>query len=451
MLKGAGGILTKCKRTFAKEFKNDPDYTFNWKEKDGKFVFYKREFDADGKPKWVPISELYLKHSEHEANTEEYWQSIEASMIVVDEATQYSLPMINYIMSRMRNPTCHQVKPRMKMTCNPMYNHFLRKWVEPYLKEDGTPDRSKDGLIRYFQMIDGDFYFAETKEEVAKHCDCSLDDVLSFTFISATVNDNSILQKIDPRYVSWLKGLKGVDRKRLLEGNWFAKEEGSSYFSRNWVTELPFPPNYSEFSKIVRAWDLAGTLPTDANRSPDYTASVKMGKLKTGDYIILEVTKHRMRFGDWKKHILEQAQRDGSKVDIVIPSDPNPQAKSNATTLARDLNDCGYHATTRRSAEGKLEDFKPFSASCQIGVVSFVQDCGIDFWNKKQGTNEFVYDELEAFDGKRRSGEMGHDDIPDCCSLAYLYLASKIHLGNSFLHGIKTTNTINNNPLLSIR
>lgn len=451
MLKGAGGILTKCKRTFAKEFKNDPNYTFSWKNQEGKFVFYKIEKDADLKTVHIPISELYLKHSEHEANTEEYWQGVEANVICIDECTQYTAPMVEYIMSRMRNPSCEEVRPRMKMTCNPMYNHFLRKWVEPYLKEDGTPDRSKDGLIRYFQMIDGDFYFADTKEEVAAHIGCPLKDVLSFTFISATVNDNTILQKVDPRYVSWLKGLKGVDRKRLLEGNWYAREEGSSYFNRDWITEIPLAPANNEFTKVVRFWDLAGNLPTDANRSPDYTASTKMGKLKNGDYVVLNVTKHRIRFGNWKEHILKHAQMDGRKVDIVIPQDPNPQAKSNAINLARDINDCGYHATTRRSAQGKLEDFKPFSASCQIGVVSFVQDCGVDYWNKINGDNDFVYNELESFDGLRRSGEAGHDDIPDTMGGAYLYLASKINIGNSFIHGIKATSSSINTPLLNIR
>lgn len=450
MLKGAGGILTKCKRTFAKEFKNDPDYTFNWKEKDGKFVFYKREKQVDGRTILVPISEVYLKHSEHEALIEEYWQGVEANLIVLDESLQYTLPMISYIMSRMRNPSCPQVPPKLKLTGNPDYRHFLRKWVEPFLKEDGTPDRSKDGLIRYFQMLNGDFFFADTPEEVMEKVSCERKDVLTFTFIGANCSDNKILQEADPRYVSWLKGLKGVDRERLLRGSWYAREVGASYWDRKTCPELEYPPSYSEFSKIVRVYDLAGSLPTDANRSPDYTASVKMGKLKTGDYVVLEVTRHRITFGSWLPHILEHARRDGKKVDIVIPQDPNPSAKANAVSLARSINDEGFHATTKRSAQGKLETFKPFSASSQIGVISIVKDCGIDYWNKINGDNEFFYAELEAFDGTRRSGESGHDDVADCMGLAYSYLASKINLGNSFLHGIKNTDLSNKSGLLQI-
>lgn len=450
LLKGAGGILTKCKRTFAKEFKDDPDYTFNWKEKDNKFVFYKKSRNKDGREILTPVSEVYLKHSEHENDIESYWQGIEANLCCIDESTQYTWPMVNYIMSRMRNPSCPEVRPRLKMTCNPLRTHFLRKWVEPYLKEDGTPDRSKDGLIRYFQMVDGEVYFADTKEQVAEYAQCSLDDVLSFTFISATVADNKILQKIDPRYVSWLKGLKGVDRARLLLGDWNALESNANYFQRGWVTELVQPPPSSEFTKIVRCFDLAGTLPSDTNRSPDFTASCKMGKLKTGDYVILEMTRHRIRFGEWQSHILELAKRDGVKCEIVIPSDPNPSAKANAISLARSICEAGFHATTKRSSEGKLESFKPFSAACQLGVVSFVENCGIDYWNKIDGENEFIYNEMESFDGKRRSGEKGHDDLCDTASMAFMYLASKINLGNSFLHGIKNTNLSTNSGLLAV-
>lgn len=456
MLKGAGGILSKCRRIFAQEFKDDIDYTYKWKEKEGKWVFYKITRDpVSGKAILNQISELFLKHSEHDTpeHTEFYWQGVEANVICLDEATQFSASQVEYIMGRMRNPSCPQVKPRIKMTCNPDYDHFLRKWVEPFLKPDGTPDRSKDGLIRYFQSIDGNFFFADTKEEVAKHCDCAVSDVLSFTFISATVNDNSVLMSVDPKYVAWLKGLKGVERKRKLLGNWYAREEGSSYFSRNWITELPAPPPASDFVQIFRHWDLAGNLPTDADKSPDYTASTKIGKLKTGDYVVLENTRHRIRFGDWKAHILEHARRDGKKVEIVIPQDPNPQAKANAVALARSIIEAGYRASTRRSADGKLEDFKPFSAACQLGVVYFVKNSGFDYWNKINGDNDFVYNELEAFNGLRRSGEAGHDDLADTHGGAFLKLAARIQIGSKFLNGVKETSRLadNNVPLLNVR
>lgn len=446
LLKGAGGILTKCKRTFAKEFKDDPDYTYNWKEKDNKFVFYKKEKNKDGKDILIPISEVYLKHSEYENDIEALWQGIESSLTVIDESTQYTWPMVNYIMSRMRNPSCPEVRPRLKMTCNPLKTHFLRKWVDPYLKEDGTPDRSKDGLIRYFQMVDGEIYFADTKEEVMEYAQCTRDEVLSFTFISATVADNKILQEIDPRYVSWLKGLKGVERERLLMGSWNAIESTSNFFQRTWVHELDQPPPASEFTKIVRAYDFAGTLPSDASPKTDYFASVKMGKLKNGEYVILDVTRTKIRYGDWPAHIIENSRRDGTRVDIVFPVDPNAASQGATKDLIKLCAvDCGRIHTTR-ALSNKLDRFRPFSSMSQNGLVSVVKGCANDLWNKIYNDNEFFYAELEGFDGGRK----GHDDMADCCSDAFMYLASKINLGNSFLHGIKNTNLSTNSGLLAV-
>jgi len=443
-LKGAGGILTKCHRTFSSLYRYGEDYV--WKEKDGKFVFYKR--DEEGKK--YQVSEIYLKHFEYEKDHEN-WQGTEANLFLVDEATQFTQFMIQYIMSRMRNPSCPSIEPHLKLTCNPLADHFLREWVEPYLNPDGTPDRSKDGLIRYFTYNEGDFCWGDSVEEVIYKSACEAKDVLSFTFISANVFDNKIVQEVNPKYVAWLKGLRGVEKQRLLYGNWKVREEASSYFDRKTMTEIIDPPAYNQFTRIVRAYDFAGTLPHEMNRSPDYTASVKIGKLKTGNYVILEVNRTRIPFGMWEEFILENAMRDGNKVDIILPQDPNPMAKAETVRLARRLNENGFATTIQRSGEGKLQSFRPFAASAQIGVIEIVKNCGTDFWNKSYGTNEFFYNELEAFTGERKGGESGHDDLVDCCSLGYSILASKFSMPSGFLSGIKSVDLTNNNPLLNIR
>lgn len=202
-LYGPGNVLSKCKRIFAQAYEPD-EYT--WRAKDGKFVFHKSG------------AEIYLKHFENEQASDN-WQGIEANLFYIDEGTQFSQYMVQYIMSRMRNPNCPEVMPHLKITCNPDNSHFFRKWVEPYLKEDGTPDRSKDGMVRYFTFQDGDFVWGSSKQELMEIYGIDEDEALSFTFISANVFDNKIVQKINPKYVSWLKGLRGVERARLLDGN----------------------------------------------------------------------------------------------------------------------------------------------------------------------------------------------------------------------------------------
>jgi len=414
-LHGPGGILTKCRRVFSKVY--GPDECI-WRAKDGKFVF--------------PHSgaEIYLRHFEDERAADN-WQGSEANLYYIDEATQFTKFMVQYIMSRMRNPSCPQVKPHLKMTCNPDESHFLKDWVVPYLQEDGTPDRSKDGWVRYFTFYDGDFVWGDSREELAKRYGIKEEDALSFTFISANVFDNPIVQEINPQYVSWLKGLRGVEKERLLNGNWYVREESSTYFNRDWCEEITYLDE-SEVLETVRTFDMAGTLPSDLNRSPDYTATVRMRKTKDGDYIVDDARRTRIRHGEWVSFILTCAENDPPNTRYYIPEDPNPMAKKANALLIKELIEAGLDARRiKTSNTGKLDRFRPFSAMAEIGGIKFLENCGIDYANNVINSNDFLYRELEVFTGQRRRGEAFHDDLADCCSDAFYVLASDSqHVGN---------------------
>jgi len=448
-LKGAGGIFSKCMRTFKKVFKYKED--FIWKDKENKFVFFKVTKDESGKiVSQEQVSEVFLKHFEHEKD-EDNWQGIEANLFLVDEGCQFTIGQIQYIMSRMRNPSCPEVEPKLKITCNPDADHPFATWVAPYLNEDGTPDRSKDGMVRYFTYNDGDFCWGDTIEEVVYKAQCDEKDVLSFSFISANVTDNKIVQEINPKYVSWLKGLRGVEKQRLLYGNWRVRESASSLWQRIWCQEIHEEPPFVDFIKIVRAWDFADKLPSDKDPSPDYTVSMKMGKLRTGEYVILDVTRHRVRTGGWVSHILEMASKDGKYVDILIPQDPGVMAKLGMQDILRGVTDAGYYAIFKATNKKKLERFRPFAAASHNGNVMIMKNCGTDFWNKIYNDNNFWFKELEVFTGERKRGEDFHDDVCDTASDCFMYLATQSVLPTGFLSGMKSFDTSNKSPLLNIK
>ena len=389
---GPGGLLSKCKRIFAKACKPE-EYT--WRAKDGKFVFHNSG------------AEIYLKHFESDAS-DENWQGTEANLFYVDEGTQYTQHMIQYIMSRMRNPSCPSIPPHLKITCNPDADHFFKEWVKPYLLEDGTPDRSKDGMIRYFSFMDGDFVWGDTKEELKSKYGIDEKDALSFTFISATVFDNPVVQKVNPRYVSWLRGLKGVERARLLEGNWYVRETSSTFFQREWITEIS-SFDESEVIATVRAFDFASELVSEKNPSPDYTTSIRMRKMKDGRYIIDDIRRTRVRFGEWTSFILECCLDDPDNSETYLPLDPGAAAKRATSMLAIDLAGFGLTVRTLTTNKSKLDRFRPFSACAQNGGVMILMNCGFDFENDIKNDNTFYYRELEAFTGLRKRGESGHD------------------------------------------
>lgn len=372
-LNGPGGLLSKCKRIFSQAYEPNE---YRWFAKDGKFKFFKSG------------AEIYLKHFEND-DADVNWQGSEANLFYVDEGTQFTMYMIQYIMSRMRNPSCPQVKPHLKITCNPDADHGLRKWVEPYLMEDGTPDRSKDGMVRYFSFQDGDFVWGDTKRELWEKYGIEEKDALSFTFISANVYDNKIVQEINPKYVSWLKGLRGVERARLLDGNWFVRESSTGFFKREWVT--PVKLHEQQIVSYCRAWDIAGSLPSDSLPNPDWTAGCLLAKTKQGRYIVCDVVRFRARFGEVMQKIIATAKSDPEGTQIILPQEPGQAGKAAGQMMIKDLIEEGFYARMRPSNKSKVIRFQPFASAAEAGLIDYLEDT----WN------DTFFEELERFDGTR--------------------------------------------------
>ncbi len=418
-LTGPGGLLTKCKRIFAQAYEPD-EYT--WRAKDGKFVFHKSG------------AEIYLKHFEND-QSDVSWQGAEANLYYVDEGTQFTQHMIQYIMSRMRNPSCPEVKPHLKITCNPHADHFMRKWVEPYLFEDGTPDRSRDGIIRYFSFQDGDFVWGDSLEELVEKHGVEPEDALSFTYISANVDDNPIVKKVNPKYVAWLKGLKGTEKARLLYGNWFVRDSGSGFFKREWL--IPVKLHEQEIISRCRAWDIAGSVPSDANPRPDSTCGVLIAKTKQGQYIIEDVIKFRARYGEVIQTIIKTAQGDPEGTQIILPQEPGQAGIAAGKMMVRELVEEGFYAKLRPTNKSKVVRFQPFAAAAEAGLVSYIES----------NWNESYFFELEAFDGSRGVS----DDQVDATSDSFITLAQKLLVPN-ILGGLQSFGfEQTRNPLNNIR
>jgi predicted phage terminase large subunit-like protein len=316
-------------------------------------------------------------------------------------------------------------------------------WVSFYLK-DGIFDESKLGIIRHFLIVDDTPVFGDTPEELAEAypdmCNIynPLEDEMvyvppmTFCFIGGTIFDNPALIKANPKYLSALKAQTDINRRRLLEGDWHAVPEGSQNFERGWLEKLDKVPDYI---LAVRGWDTASEEPSDKNRYPDYTASIKMLKTKEGDIIIVGdyeegsldpktqvYGKYRQRSGKRDKSILRQAQYDGvSDCVMVLAIDPASSGKFQFKEQSKYFAAEGIvvSADPMPNNKSKLLKFTPFSTACQNGNVAIVEST---FPNKQ--TLEAIYRELENFDGERSTGTK-KDDWADSAGSAYNYLVSK--------------------------
>lgn len=378
-LKGSGGILDTALQMYKKV-----DSKVKWKSQENKFVF------SSG-------AEVYLRHFEYLKDKDNY-QGLQANEILVDEAQQYEEEQIVYLMSRLRNPSCPQVKPRIKMTCNPLKSSFLCTWISWYLDEEGYPRKDRDGVVRYFIRKDNTMIWGDTKEELIEKYSTPLftPTPMSFCFISALITDNPALMEAQPEYLGWLEGLGRVEQARLRWGCWYADEEGSGYWKKEWTDIVDRPP--LKVKKKVRAYDLAGTVPSEMNPNPDYTVGVLMSKDDYNNYYVEDVVRFRARHGEVYQRILETAREDGDDVLVVIPQDPNAAGKAYASTIVKDLAEQGFYAKTKATNQSKITRFAPFCAASEAGGIKLV----IGDWN-----DAFI-EELEGFDGSRKRGK--HDD-----------------------------------------
>lgn len=334
-------------------------------------------------------------------------------------------------------------------SCNPDCSSWVFNWVKWYLDEDGYPNESKCGKIRYFVIFDNEPIFADTPEELAELYPelCYVDDPetgekkyvapMSFSFVNGTIHDNQELIRKNPKYLSNLKAQTKVNRMRLLDGNWLAREEGANYFQRNWLVEVDkFPAD----AKCCRAWDKAASEPSESEPNPDYTAMSPRMYMYEGLYYIVwdchpdlydikdskratELTKvygrFRLRSGERDLQILKQAKWDGKKCHIIFPIDPGAAGKVEYEHSAKMFTQEGFivKKDPMPNNKSKLLRFQPFANACQNGLVRIVKS---SFPNKE--TYEKYMSELESFNGER-STSTRKDDFADSTASAFNYIS----------------------------
>ena len=164
--------------------------------------------------------------------------------------------------------------------------------------------------------------WASSKEELLKRYPKSIP--LSFRFISASVYDNPY---IEDSYIAFLQGLPKSTERNTIRGSWNAREEGSSFFQRSWCTEVPIIEE-DEVEATVRAFDFAGTLKSDKNYNPDYTATARMRRMKSGVYVVDDIRRDRILVGDWEEFVLNCVNIDPENTIYLIPRDPQPSSKA---------------------------------------------------------------------------------------------------------------------------
>lgn len=134
---------------------------------------------------------LQFCHLEHENDVYNY-QSQQFDIILFDEATQFTISKIRYMMTRLR-ATVSGVIPFVAMATNP--GNIGHAWFKSQFVHAGEPEQ-----VHEVEVEEGKF---ETH-----------------MFIPAKLSDNVVLEERDPEYRKNLENQPEVIRRQLLEGDW---------------------------------------------------------------------------------------------------------------------------------------------------------------------------------------------------------------------------------------
>lgn len=138
---------------------------------------------------------------------------------------------------------------------------------------------------------------------------------------------------------------------------------GGGMFKREWFDIIPAEPVDVRW---VRGWDLAATESADAA----WTAGVKMGRARNGEFIIADVVRIQGAPAAVERLIVNTARQDGKSVQGSIPQDPGQAGKAQAIYLIRQLAGYNYHASPESG--DKETRAQPLAAQAEVGNVKLV-------------------------------------------------------------------------------
>lgn len=358
---------------------------------------------------WVFPSGMNLKfaHLENEKTIYD-WQGSQLAWIGFDELTHFTEKQFWYLLSR--NRSMSGVPGKIRATCNPDTDSWVRRFIDWWIDKDGFPIPERSGILRWFIRENDNIVWSDSSEELTAQCgNGSIPK--SFTFIPSLLRDNKILMERDPSYLSNLMALSRVERMRLLDGNWNVRATAGMLFQRNWFPIIDsIPPGWIQ---LVRYWDKAATKPHPENPDPDWTRGAKLYKYPNGTYVLADMRGLRDRPAAVEDYVKHTASYDSIECPIGIEQEPGSSGVADADNYVRML--AGYNVRVRKPTQDKMTRALPVSAQCERSNVHVLRGP----WN------DAFFNEVENFPSPN-----GHDDQVDALSGAFNELSGGLSLAD---------------------
>lgn len=353
----------------------------------------------------MQITFNFMAHDSHA----EAWQGAQIPLTLWDELPHIKEKHFIWV-AISRGRSVSGVPSYTHATMNPPDpDHWIRRdWVDWYIDEEGWPIPERRGVLRYFIRDGDDMIWGDNPEQLLeKYPKKKRVDVKSFTLITGTLDDNQILQQLDPAYEGNINALPYIERMRL-KGNWNIQSRGGGYFKHSYFHIIDSMPQ--DAHNMIRHWDTAATEPHEENKDPDWTAGCLMAQTSKKDIVIGDVRSDRLGPGGVKSLIMQTSGADreihGYKCAVGMEQEPGGSGKTFIDNYFRELS--GFKTWRHKPDSNKESRAALLSAHAEHHGIYLVRGD----WNKR-----FI-DEMVSFPAG------AHDDQVDAASGAFIYLTT---------------------------
>ena len=138
----------------------------------------------------------------------------EITAAYLDEGSHYGEFSFNYIRTRLRSKS--KYKSFMRVSLNPDPNHFILKYLDRYIGDDGYAMKEYSARPAYFVFNKGELVTSWSYDELVEQFPNS--KPRTYTFVPSSLADNPKMLESNPDYADDLQANDPANAEMLLHG-----------------------------------------------------------------------------------------------------------------------------------------------------------------------------------------------------------------------------------------
>lgn len=359
---------------------------------------------------WVDFTHIADENIKKLSERIKGWQY---DLLYMDEITSY-LEFSTFMIFATRVRGKAGIGSKIRGTTNPKKNHWIRKFIDWYIDEDGYIDPERDGVVRYFYIAGEtveDVVWGNTKKEVYELCSADIDKkikalrnsvtyedfIKSFVFYRGYLDENKAMFDGNKSYAGNIAMAGGKRSTAYIEGNWNIDEDEE------------------EDSSIITINEAQKVFDNDAQSNCDWWITVDLaGQGKDNTVVIVWNGLHIV---DIVTISTSTPMENATRVKIVAEkwNIAHSRIIFDATNgmYFKDYIPAAIAFTSRNSSRGLFKTTYPtMKDECAYRLVELIKSCGISF-DREVADRQYKHKNLNSY------MRIGTEFIQECNAIRF--------------------------------